>query len=700
MRGSFIDRMLLPTIVGLSTFVFALILLQRLLTQQNADIQSATQTHALFVKNKLEAELEARILPLELLGELWQVRVPHEDPDMDVEFAATLVRSRYPVYQAIEWVDPSYRLRWVLPEDMRKSESSSLVSDASRRNALEAADASGRVTFARPVKLQHGGRALLVCVPVYSEEKLGGFLIGEIRHQELIDSILGDATQDYWISLYDGDEQIYGPAGAKPPRKDALVEEDIQFRQLPWRAQIWPKSETGQSFLPEITFGGGIVLAFLLAFSVYLAETAQFQAKQVIAANKELRKEIAGREQAEEALRNARTVEAVGRLAGGVAHDFNNLLTIIRGHAALSLHRLSHLNPDNPLRQMLNEIVKTTDRASSLTRQLLAFGRKQVLQPKVLDLNALVSQVARLLPPVLGEDITLTLDLDPDLGRAKVDAAQMERAIMNFVFNARDAMPSGGQLSIQTSNSALDDSFAIQHPGMQPGPHVMLAVKDTGHGMDEETQSHIFEPFFTTKDRTKGTGLGLATVHGAMSQSGGCVTVLSKIGEGTTIRIYLPRVEEAIDPVEVPEARPASLDGSETILVVEDDDAVRRMTLEFLKIKGYSVLEARNAADAIQFVGNYSGSIDLVLTDVLMPGIKGGELGERLAQLRTGIRVLYMSAYTEDAVMSYEMLGPGMAFIEKPFSPDDLAKKVRELLATQGGGRGPQVLRQQGASGS
>ncbi len=185
-----------------------------------------------------------------------------------------------------------------------------------------------------------------------------------------------------------------------------------------------------------------------------------------------------------------------------------------------------------------------------------------------------------------------------------------------------------------------------------------------------------------------------------MSQSGGCVTVLSKIGEGTTIRIYLPRVEEAIDPVEVPEARPASLDGSETILVVEDDDAVRRMTLEFLKIKGYSVLEARNAADAIQFVGNYSGSIDLVLTDVLMPGIKGGELGERLAQLRTGIRVLYMSAYTEDAVMSYEMLGPGMAFIEKPFSPDDLAKKVRELLATQGGGRGPQVLRQQGASGS
>jgi signal transduction histidine kinase len=237
-------------------------------------------------------------------------------------------------------------------------------------------------------------------------------------------------------------------------------------------------------------------------------------------------------------------MEAVGRLAGGVAHDFNNLLTIVRGHAALSLHRLSHLNPDNPLRQMLNEIVKTTDRASSLTRQLLAFGRKQVLQPKVLDLNALVVQVARLLPPVLGDDINLTLDLDPELGRVKVDSAQMERAIMNFVFNARDAMPSGGQLSIQTANSVLDDSFAIQHPGMQPGRHIMLAVQDTGHGMDEETRSHIFEPFFTTKGVGEGTGLGLDTVQRIVKKHRGTIQVNSKPGD-TCFQVWLPLAEAA-----------------------------------------------------------------------------------------------------------------------------------------------------------
>ena len=706
MRSNFIDRLLLPAIVGLTTFIFALILLQRLLDQQDTAMQTATNAQALFVKNKLESELKARILPLELLGELWQVRGPSGDsgtPDTDVKFAASLIMSRYPVYQGIEWVDPKFRVRWALPEEMKKDEGSDLGADARQRDALLAADAGGHVTFARPVDLKQGGRGLLVCVPVYSEEKLGGFVIGVFRYQDLVDSILRDVTQGYWVALYDGNEQIYGHEGAIPPRRVSIVEEEIQYRQLSWRAQIWPKSETGGSVLPEITFGGGLVLAGLLAFAVYLAETAKFQAKQVTKVNKELRKEIASREQAEEALLDAQKMEAVGRLAGGVAHDFNNLLTIIRGNATLSLNRLSQLGQENPLRQKLNEIVMTTDRASSLTRHLLAFGRKQILQSRVLDLNTLVTQIAELLPPVLGVDIKLILDLDPELGRVRVDSAQMERAIMNFVFNARDAMVSGGQLTIQTANAQLDEDFALRHPGMQPGPHVMLAVHDTGHGMDEKTLSHIFEPFFTTKDRTKGTGLGLATVHGMVNQSGGCVTVSSKLGVGTTIQIYLPRVEDALDliempeVVELPEPAPVPVAQAETILVVEDDDAVRRMALEFLKIKGYAVLEARNAADALQFVESYTGSIDLVLTDVLMPGIKGGELGERLASLRSGIRILYMSAYTEDAIMSFELLGPGMAFIEKPFSPDELARKVREILSTNADNTGGKNWRHYGA---
>src|SRR5258708_15190397 len=257
-----------------------------------------------------------------------------------------------------------------------------------------------------------------------------------------------------------------------------------------------------------------------------------------------LKREIAGRVQAEEALRQVQKMEAVGRLAGGVAHDFNNLLMVIRGHAALSL---SSSGPDNPLRQELNEILKAATKASSLTRQLLAFSRKQVLQPRVLDLNSLVTQTAELLSPALGEDINLFLDLDSNLGRVKADVAQLEQVIMNLVFNARDAMPDGGKLTIQTANGLLDENWARRYPEIRPGPYVMLAVHDRGHGMDEETQLHIFEPFFTTKERNTGTGLGLATVYGTVIQSGGCVWVLRKTGGGPTTQPNLPPVEEKIE---------------------------------------------------------------------------------------------------------------------------------------------------------
>jgi signal transduction histidine kinase len=420
-----------------------------------------------------------------------------------------------------------------------------------------------------------------------------------------------------------------------------------------------------------------MLLAALLAFAVSMAEAAHLQARQVEATNKELKREIASREQTEEALRQAQKMEAVGRLAGGVAHNFNNLLMVIRGHAALSLNRV---NSDHPLRRELNEIVNTTDRASSLTRQLLAFSRKQMLQLRVLDLNTLVTQMAELLPPVLGEDIHLIMDLDPQLGRVKTDAAQVEQVIMNLVFNARDAMPAGGDLTITTANTHLDEAWVHLHPEVQPGSYVVLAVRDTGHGMDQDTQARMFDPFFTTKDRNKGTGLGLSTVYGTINQSGGSVTVSSKPGEGTTIQIFLPSVEETIQTVELAEECPGASYGEETILVVEDDDAVRRMIREFLTIKGYTVKEARSGAEAIEFLRNHAEPIDLVLTDVIMPGMKGRELGGRLAALRTGIKILYMSAHTEETIMDLDMIAPGTAFIEKPFSPEELASKVREVL--------------------
>jgi CheY-like chemotaxis protein len=351
---------------------------------------------------------------------------------------------------------------------------------------------------------------------------------------------------------------------------------------------------------------------------------------------------------------------------------------VIRGQAALSLNAVGL---GAALRQELTEIVKAADRASLLTRKLLAFGRKQVLQARVLDLNTLITQLAEMLPPVLGEDINLKINLHPDLGHVKADSAQLEQVIMNLVFNARDAMPDGGELTIETANCDLDEAWISTHPGTRVGPHVVLSVRDTGHGMDEATQAHLFEPFFTTKDKSRGSGLGLATVYGTVNQSGGGITVSSKPGSGTTFQIYLPRVEEAVEVVaDAPTPLVRFLGNEERILVVEDDDAVRRMTREFLQLRGYTVLEARSATDAIQFVESHDETIDLVLTDVVMPGMKGRELVDRLSKLRPGLKVLYMSAYTEDDAINIGILNPGTAFIEKPFGPDELAGKVRDVL--------------------
>ena len=692
MRKRFIDRLLLPAIVSLATVLAALLLCQRLLTQQRAEIEAITRAQVLFVKNKMESEFKLRILPLERMARRWQIR--GQPTEVELESDATLVMSGYRGFQAIEWVDPAFRVRRVAPRRGNETElGSDLGPDVRRRIALEAAEDTQKVMVSRSVELSPGGRGFLVCVPVFTAPKSGGFLVGVFRYQELLSAILEDVAKDNWMAVYEGPEKIYSRVGTSTTREEAWAQEaDIDVQQLTWRARVWPKAETlvhARSPLPQIALVGGILLAGLLGFAVYLAETSQLRAREVAAANQELKREIAGREQAEEALRQAQKMEAVGRLAGGVAHDFNNLLMVIRGHAALLVE---FLGPNDPLRRSLEDILKAADRASSLTRQLLAFSRKQVLQPRVLDLNALVTQVADLLPPLLGEDINLVMDLDPELGPVRADPGQIEQVIMNLVFNARDAMPGGGELAIQTANAGLDEAFTRRHPGVRPGPHVMLAVRDTGRGMDEETQSHIFEPFFTTKDQSKGTGLGLATVYGIVDQSGGSVTVSSKLGEGTTIQIYLPRVEEAIDVAEPTKALPDSLRGSETILVVEDDDAVRNMTREFLKIRGYTVLGARNATEAIQFTERHKEPIDLVLTDVVMPGMKGRELVERLANLRPAMKVLYMSAYTEDAIINYGILDPGTAFIEKPFSPDDLAVKVREVLGATRASLGAKYL--------
>jgi len=695
MRRTFIDRLLLPAIFGLTTIIASLLLWQLLVYHWQGEIQGATQEQASFVKTKTESELRARVLPLERLAGRWQAL--GRPGELEMESDANLVMSSYPGYQAIEWVDPTFHVLWLAPEKGNKVDlGADLGAVPAVRTSLESAALSKSTKIASRVDLRQGGLGFVFCVPMYSGVELSGFVLGVFRYQELLSSVLQGVAPDYWIAVYDGDQSVYSRTAAEPPQQGPYVRAaNIEFQQLTWRILVWPKpwaSAYARSPLPNVVFGSGILLALILAFAVYMAEEAQLQVKKLEAANRNLEREITGREQAEEALRQAQKMEAIGRLAGGVAHDFNNLLMVIGGQAALSEKTVGI---SSTLRHELNEIVKAADRASSLTRKLLAFGRKQVLQPRVLDLNALVFQVAEILPPVLGEDIKLSVVLEPELGRVKADAAQLEQVIMNLVFNARDAMLDGGELTIETANCDLDPDWRRSHPGVQAGPHVMFSVRDTGQGMDEETQSHLFEPFFTTKDKGKGSGLGLATVYGTVNQSGGCVTVSSRIGLGTTFQVFLPRVEDPVEVVEAPALKPdaLALQGKERILVVEDDDAVRHMTREFLKINGYTVIEARSGADAIQFVESHDETIDLVLTDVVMPGMKGRELVERLAKLRSSLKVLYMSAYAEDDAINIGILSPGMAFIEKPFSPDELARKVRDVLSGIGTSTSERTLR-------
>ncbi len=388
--------------------------------------------------------------------------------------------------------------------------------------------------------------------------------------------------------------------------------------------------------------------------------------------------ELALRE-SEDRLRQSQKMEAVGQLAGGVAHDFNNLLMVITGYSDQLLARLPAADP---LRRKVEQIRKAGDRAASLTRQLLAFSRKQVIEPKVLDLNAVVAGIEKMLRRLIGEDIDIVTLPGRELGRVRADPGQVEQLIMNLVVNSRDAMPLGGRLSLETANVDVAASAASGHGGVDPGRYVVLTIADTGSGMDRETLSRAFEPFFTTKEPGKGTGLGLATVYGIVQQSGGHIRVESEVGRGTTFRIYLPRVDDA------PEARvdatgPAPA-GRETLLLVEDDPAVRELVRELLADSGYTVLEARHAGEALEIAERYQGAIHLLVTDVVMPQMNGAELARRLVTVRPGLPVLYMSGYTDDLIAQRGVLSEGTVLLEKPFTPDALSRKIREALERHG----------------
>jgi two-component system, cell cycle sensor histidine kinase and response regulator CckA len=404
-------------------------------------------------------------------------------------------------------------------------------------------------------------------------------------------------------------------------------------------------------------------------------------------------RDITARKKAEVALlelegqvRHGQKMEALGRLAGGIAHDFNNLLTVIIGYSDLLLQQVA---PGASMHGDISEIRHAAASAAGLTRQLLAFSRKQILQPQVLDLNGIVERINALLRRLIGEDIALRTRLATPLHPVRADAGQIEQIIMNLALNARDAMPQGGRLTIETANVELSADWVARHPDAVEGPHVKLAITDTGIGMDPTVQAHLFEPFFTTKERGQGTGLGLATVYGIVKQSGGSIFVDSEPGRGSLFCIFLPRTEQRAESPTTSPLVPQVL-GTETVLLVEDQGEVRRVTRNTLTRQGYTVLEAASGADALSLVENYHGEIHLLLADVVMPGMSGRDLARQLLTHRPGLRVLYTSGYIEDAIALHGILEPGVAFIQKPFAPNALLQAIRDVLGAPGSeGREP-----------
>ena len=425
----------------------------------------------------------------------------------------------------------------------------------------------------------------------------------------------------------------------------------------------------------------GVHIANRLAegdFTVSIEGNADNETGQLLSALKNMAEKLKQVKSLEQQLQQSQKLEQIGRLAGGIAHDFNNLLTVITGFSDLALMKIKG---ESPLKSHIVQIQKASERAGNLTRQLLAFSRRQIMEMKIADLNILLLDLEKMLRRVISEDIELKFLMAEDLGKVRIDPGQIEQAILNLVLNAKDAMPSGGHLTIETSNVELEGAYCRTHVGATPGPHVLLAVSDTGTGMPPETRDRVFEPFFTTKEKGKGTGLGLAMVYGIVKQSGGHIWVYSEVDHGATFKIYLPRVNAKADPVPHQDEEASLPRGDETIFLVEDEHSVRHLAALALREQGYNVLEAKDGIEALRMIGEEGvNRIDLMLTDVVMPRMGGKELIDKLKSLRPEIRVLFTSGYTENAIVHQGVLDAGIDFLPKPFTSISLARKVREVL--------------------
>lgn len=493
---------------------------------------------------------------------------------------------------------------------------------------------------------------------------------------KLVDAVLKQTDGDEVAVLLpcnDGTADLYvaGVGGANPERAAG--------ERVPGDYK-----ELDSSFSIPLQVGNKVVGTLHINTSRRLRpfNVAQMKVLTILTATAAAALESASRKDLEQQLRQSQKMEAIGRLAGGVAHDFNNLLTAINGYSSLALQRA---NPDDRVKGYLEEIKKAGERAANLTRQLLAFGRKQMLKPVVLNLNDIVSDMNKMLRRLISEDIQFIAKFDPELKHIKADPGQIEQVLLNLVVNSRDAMPQGGSLTIETANFESKAEFAVQHLGLAPGRYVMLAVSDSGCGMDEKTKARIFEPFFTTKEKGRGTGLGLSTVYGIVKQSGGSVWVDSEPGKGSVFKVYFPQLHEDSEVLRPTLVETVVPRGSETILLVEDEDVVRGLARKILAQAGYNVLDACGGEDAMRLCRELAGPIHLLLTDVVMPERSGKEIADCLQQLRPATRVLYMSGYTDDAIVHHGVVDSDVEFIQKPFTPLALARKVREVLDAKNG---------------